>query len=126
MANRILRADSTQPSLICRTAKYLAGVLAGVGLTLGGASGILAQADDEITPAPPSIGADVPVTYFGPTPSSVQRELVGPFQNLKAGKVDLDRGTITFPSTRAPLRAVRFSGTLSRTPMTRGTRKGWG
>src|SRR6516164_5776902 len=97
MSNHILRADSTQPSLICRTAKYLAGVLAGVGLTLGGASGILAQADDEITPAPPSIGADVPVTYFGPTPSSVQRELVGPFQNLKAGKVDLDRGTITLP-----------------------------
>ena len=97
MSNHILRADSTQTNLICRTAKYLAGVLAGVGLTLGGASGILAQADDEITPAPPSIGADVPVTYFGPTPSSVQRELVGPFQNLKAGKVDLDRGTITLP-----------------------------
>jgi hypothetical protein len=97
MSNRILRADSTRPSLICRTAKYLAVVLAGVGLTLGGASGILAQADDEITPAPPSIGADVPVTYFGPTPSSVQRELVGPFQNLKAGKVDLDKGTITLP-----------------------------
>jgi hypothetical protein len=97
MSNRILRADSAQPSLICRTARYLAVVLGGVSLTLGGASGILAQADDEITPAPPSIGADVPVTYFGPTPSSVQRELVGPFQNLKAGKVDLDKGTITLP-----------------------------
>lgn len=97
MSNRILRADFTRPNPICRTAKYLAVVLAGVGLTLGSASGILAQADDEITAAPPSIGADVPVTYFGPTPSSVQRELVGPFQNLKAGKVDLDKGTITLP-----------------------------
>jgi len=33
---------------------------------------------------PPSIGADVPVTYFGPQPSSVQRELVGEYQTLKS------------------------------------------
>ena len=107
MSNRILSVDSARASLICRTAKYLAVVSAGVGLTLGGASGILAQADDEITPAPPSIGADVPVTYFGPTPSSVQRELVGPFQNLKAGKVDLDKGTITLPLYEGAVKSGR-------------------
>jgi hypothetical protein len=72
-------------------------VLAGAGLTLGGPSSVFAQADDEVAPAPPSIGADVPVTYFGPAPSTVQRELVGPFQNLRAGKVDLDKATITLP-----------------------------
>jgi hypothetical protein len=33
----------------------------------------LAQdADDEINPAPAAIGADVPATYFGPPPSSVE------------------------------------------------------
>lgn len=52
---------------------------------------------DDIAPAPPSIGADVPLTYFGPAPSLVQRELVGPYQLLKAGTVDLDEGSITLP-----------------------------
>ena len=31
-------------------------------------------ADDDVAPAPPSIGADIPLTYFGPAPSEVQRE----------------------------------------------------
>ncbi len=57
----------------------------------------VADDDQDFAPAPPSIGADVPVTYFGPPPSSVKRELVGPYQELKAGKVDLDKGTITLP-----------------------------
>jgi hypothetical protein len=48
-------------------------------------------------PAPPSIGADVPMTYFGPAPSTVQRELVGPYQLLKSGTIDLNAGTITLP-----------------------------
>ena len=52
---------------------------------------------DEIQPAPPSIGADVPLTYFGPSPSSVKPELVGPVQLLKAGKLDVDAATITLP-----------------------------
>jgi hypothetical protein len=51
----------------------------------------------EIQPAPPSIGADVPVTYFGPAPSSVNPLLVGPVKLLKAGKVDLENGTVTMP-----------------------------
>ena len=51
----------------------------------------------EIQPAPASIGADVPATYFGTAPSTVQKELIGPFQLLKAGKLDLEAGTITLP-----------------------------
>ena len=51
----------------------------------------------EIQPAPAAIGADVPATYFGPQPSQVQRELVGEYQNLKSGKIDFDKGTITLP-----------------------------
>jgi hypothetical protein len=51
----------------------------------------------DVAPAPPSIGAAVPLTYFGPAPSMVQRELVGPYQLLKAGQVDLNAGTITLP-----------------------------
>ena len=53
--------------------------------------------DDDVAPAPPSIGADIPLTYFGPAPSSVQKELIGPYQLLKSGQMDLDAGTIQLP-----------------------------
>ena len=53
--------------------------------------------DDDVAPAPPSIGADIPLTYFGPAPSDVQPELIGPYQLLKSGPVDLDEGTVTLP-----------------------------
>src|SRR5919198_1153305 len=51
----------------------------------------------DVAPAPPSIGAAVPLTYFGPSPSMLQPELIGPYQLLKSGKVDLNAGTITLP-----------------------------
>lgn len=53
--------------------------------------------DDEVRPAPPSIGADVPLAYFGPAPSSVDKRLVGPVQLLNAGVIDEDLGTIQLP-----------------------------
>jgi hypothetical protein len=62
------------------------------------------QGDDDVQPAPPSIGADVPLTYFGPSPSQVQKELVGPVQLLKSGTIDFDEGTITLPLYRGETR----------------------
>ena len=58
---------------------------------------------NEIQPSPASIGADVPATYFGPAPSSVQKELIGPYQLLKAGVVDQQAGTITLPLYKGQL-----------------------
>jgi hypothetical protein len=52
---------------------------------------------DEVRPAPPSIGADVPLTYFAPAPSTDEPGLIGPLQLLRSGPVDLDAGTITLP-----------------------------
>ena len=49
--------------------------------------------DNDVAPAPPSIGADIPLTYFGPAPSMAQRELIGPYQLLKSGQVDLNAST---------------------------------
>ena len=66
-------------------------------LAAGTVPAVAQDAEAEIAPAPAAIGADVPATYFGPQPSSVQRELVGAYQNLKSGKIDLDKGTITLP-----------------------------
>jgi hypothetical protein len=55
------------------------------------------QGDDDVAPAPPSIGAAVPLTYFGPAPSTVQKELVGPVQLLRSGTIDMNESTITLP-----------------------------
>jgi hypothetical protein len=51
----------------------------------------------DIQPAPPSIGADIPLTYFGPAPSEFQRELIGPHQLLRSGPVDRNASTVTIP-----------------------------
>jgi hypothetical protein len=59
----------------------------------------------EIMPAPPSIGADVPASYFGTAPSTVQKELIGPYQLMKSGTVNLDKGTITLPLYEGYLKA---------------------
>ncbi len=48
-------------------------------------------------PAPPSIGATVNLSYFGPSPSTVNRSLVGPVQLLNSGPVNATAGTITIP-----------------------------
>jgi len=48
-------------------------------------------------PAPPSVGANVGLSYFGPSPSTVNQSLVGPVQLLKTGPVDDQNGTITVP-----------------------------
>jgi hypothetical protein len=58
---------------------------------------------DDVAPAPPSIGADIPLTYFGPAPSTVQKELIGPYQLVTAGTIDHDAGTITLPLYRGQM-----------------------
>jgi hypothetical protein len=61
--------------------------------------------DNEIQPAPPSIGADIPVTYFGPAPSSVQKELIGPYQLMKSGTIDQEALTITLPLYKGQMKS---------------------
>lgn len=56
--------------------------------------------------ASPSIGADVPATYFGPAPSTVQKELIGPLQLLTSGTLDRAAGTITMPLYRGVMRGT--------------------
>jgi len=48
-------------------------------------------------PAPASVGTTVPITYFGPPPSTENQSLVGPVQELKSGALDTNNGTITLP-----------------------------
>ncbi len=56
-----------------------------------------------IIPVDPDIGADIPLNYFGPAPSTVERSLVGPVQLLTAGEVDVSAETITLPLYRGNL-----------------------
>src|SRR6516165_1848887 len=79
------------------TMENLSKVVVASGLVFYFSGIVLAADTDGIQPAPPSIGGDVPVTYFGPQPSAVKRELIGEYQNLKSGTVDKDKGTITLP-----------------------------
>lgn len=71
----------------------------------------LDDSDDDVAPAPPSIGADVPVTYFGPAPSDSNPRLIGPVQLLTAGQLDLDAGTITLPLYRGEVAGGPNDGT---------------
>src|ERR1700724_2294890 len=48
-------------------------------------------------PAPASTGAAVGLSYFGPSPSTVNPSFVGPVQLLDTGQVDTAHGTITIP-----------------------------
>lgn len=66
--------------------------MAAVMLTTSAVVTFAADSFEEIQPPSPAIGAVVPQTYFGPAPSEVQ-----PYQTLKSGKVDVERGTITLP-----------------------------
>jgi hypothetical protein len=58
---------------------------------------------DDVQPAPPSIGADIPLTYFGPAPSQVQKELIGPYQLVKSGVIDQEALAITLPLYKGQL-----------------------
>ena len=58
-------------------------------------------------PAPASTGADVPLSYFGPPPSSENPSLVGPEQLLRSGTVDTAHGTITLPLYMGTLKGTK-------------------
>jgi hypothetical protein len=75
-----------------------------MGLLIAGPL-VPALAQQENQPAPASIGADIPLVYFGPSPSSVQPELIGPHQLLTAGQVDTNAGTVTLPLYQGRLKS---------------------
>ncbi len=60
-------------------------------------------------PAPPSVGATVPLSYFGPSPSTTNPSLVGPVQLLNSGTVDAAHGTITLPLYKGTLTGTEKS-----------------
>lgn len=66
---------------------------------------------DVPTPPDPSVGTNIPRSYFGPMPSESlgmdQERLIGPLQLLRSGKLDQRKGTIELPLYRGQLRDGR-------------------
>jgi hypothetical protein len=60
----------------------------------------------DLFPAPASIGTNVPLSYFGPSPSTVNQSLVGPVQLLNTGQVDATAGTITIPLYKGSVKST--------------------
>jgi len=89
--------------IVSRTPRYQIGLF-----LLATMSAIFAaSANAQIAPPPPSVGAQVPTTYFGPMPVDVQRELIGPYKLLKAGEVDLKAETVKLPLYQGKMRDGR-------------------
>jgi hypothetical protein len=60
----------------------------------------------DLFPAPASTGTNVPLSYFGPSPSTVNQSLVGPVQLLNTGQVDATAGTITIPLYKGSVKST--------------------
>jgi len=78
-------------------------------LTMAALAGLAAPAlaQQQGAPPPASTGTQVPLSYFGPAPSEIDRKLVGPVQLLRSGKLNRKRGTIRLPLYLGHLRDGR-------------------
>jgi hypothetical protein len=87
-----------QPVTTLEPALALAATASTVNSAQGPGGGAIGPGPGcNLFPAPPSVGASIPLSYFGPPPSTTNPSLVGPVQLLSSGKVDAAHGTITLP-----------------------------
>ncbi len=107
-----MSSRSTSPRL--QSSWLLRALIA--ALTLGFVAGEAPSfADDDVPPlppelggpAPPSVGTDVSLSYFGPMPSEVDKNLVGPVQLLRSGTINKRGTAITLPLYKGHLRDGR-------------------
>jgi len=77
-------------------------VLVGIAAAILISSPTLISATDPLPP-PSNTGTGIPLTYQGPPPSEVDKNLVGPVELLRAGTVDQKRMTVTLPLYRGEM-----------------------
>lgn len=77
-------------------------VLVGIAAAILISSPTLISATDPLPP-PSNTGTGIPLTYQGPPPSEVDKNLVGPVELLRAGTVDQKRMTVTVPLYRGEM-----------------------
>ena len=80
--------------MVKRTSPVTAGLLATALLAVTAPTAFAQHQGD---PPSAATGTAVPLSSFGPPPSEVDRQLVGPVQLLRSGKLDRKRGTIRLP-----------------------------
>jgi len=78
------------------------GAVLAIGVAAIGAGVMPVLAQDPLPP-PSSTGTNIPLTYQGPPPSEVDRNLVGPVKLLRAGTVDQEEMSVTLPLYRGEL-----------------------
>src|ERR1700722_5286884 len=93
-----LKRAAAKPATTLEPAVALAATASTVNSAQGPGGGAIGPGPGcDLFPAPPSVGASIPLSYFGPPPSDTNRSLVGPVQLLNTGMVDAKHGTITIP-----------------------------
>ncbi|MBA2570966.1 MAG: hypothetical protein H0V04_07300 [Chloroflexi bacterium] len=74
-----------------------------VGALALATTGLMPTVARDPLPPPSSTGTNIPLTYQGPPPSEVDKNLVGPVKLLRAGTVNQDAFTVTLPLYRGQL-----------------------
>ena len=87
-----------------RATRLLAGVT--LAALIAGPNLVSVIAADPLPPDS-NIGTGIPLTYQGPPPSEVNKNLVGPVKLLRAGTVDQAKMTVTLPLYRGELKDGR-------------------
>ena len=96
--HRLAKRPTAAPSARTDAAVSVAGTSSGFNSEQGPGPGPIGPGPGcNLFPAPASTGAAVGLSYFGPSPSTVNPSLVGPVQLLNSGTVDATNGTITLP-----------------------------
>ena len=104
MAVHVLAKRPVAKSVAIDVVESAAGINAEQGPGAGPRD--LGQPGCDLFPAPASVGANVGLSYFGPSPSTVNPSLVGPVQLLNSGQVDAIAGTITIPLYKGTVKST--------------------
>jgi hypothetical protein len=113
LSNKLIQGRTHMTFQITLTARRIIALLGALNIVLvgallfGSAGPALARRAADPEPVSPAVGADVPLSYFGPMPSEVQKELVGPVKLLRAGNFDQVAGTVTLPLYRGQMKDGR-------------------
>lgn len=106
--HRLAKRPVAKSTVKTNSAVSLAGVSTSFNSEQGPGPGPIGPGPGcDLFPAPASTGANVGLSYFGPSPSTTNPSLVGPVQLLNSGTVDATNGTITLPLYKGSLKGTK-------------------
>ena len=106
--HRLAKRPLAKSVVTTDAAVSVAGISSGFNSEQGPGPGAIGPGPGcNLFPAPASTGAAVGLSYFGPSPSTVNPSLVGPVQLLNSGTVDAAHGTVTLPLYKGTLKGTK-------------------